>query len=135
VMLFAKAVCASKTPSSAAFWGVIAVGWYSLLSCADPWHMATWSPHINQVRRKAAQKQGRLGSLLNRRCGFSVWNGVLLYKQSGTFRLWWLRFSHDFYSVVTRMQGYNVQTVHGLHHPSRMVGSSKCLPTVVCLRL
>ena len=38
----------------------------------------TCSPHIDQVKQKAAQ---RLGPLLQRRSGLSIWNGVLLYKQ------------------------------------------------------
>jgi len=41
----------------------------------------TWSPHIDQVRKKAAQKLGVLGSLLNRRSGLSITNRVLLHKQ------------------------------------------------------
>jgi hypothetical protein len=40
-----------------------------------------WSKHINQVRKKLAQRLGKLGSLLNRRSGLSIRNGVLLYKQ------------------------------------------------------
>jgi hypothetical protein len=41
----------------------------------------TWSKHVDQVRKKAAQRLGILGSLLNRRSGLSIRNGVLLYKQ------------------------------------------------------
>jgi hypothetical protein len=41
----------------------------------------TWRPHIVQVRKKASQRLGVLGSLLNRRSGLSIRNGVLLYKQ------------------------------------------------------
>jgi hypothetical protein len=41
----------------------------------------TWSAHVNQVRKRAAQRLGVLGPLLNRRSGLSVRNGVLLYKQ------------------------------------------------------
>jgi hypothetical protein len=41
----------------------------------------TWSAHIHQVRKKAAQRLGVLGSLLNRRIGLSITNRVLLYKQ------------------------------------------------------
>jgi hypothetical protein len=41
----------------------------------------TWSKHIDQVRKKAAQRLGILGPLLNRRSGLSIRNGVLLYKQ------------------------------------------------------
>jgi hypothetical protein len=45
----------------------------------DTW--LTWSAHVNQVRKRAAQRLGMLGPLLNRRSGLSVGNGVLLYKQ------------------------------------------------------
>jgi hypothetical protein len=38
----------------------------------------TWSAHVNQVEKKAEQRLGVLGPLLNRR---SVKNGVFLYKQ------------------------------------------------------
>jgi hypothetical protein len=41
----------------------------------------TWLKHIDQVRKKAAQRLGILGPLLNRRSGLSTRNGVLLYKQ------------------------------------------------------
>jgi len=41
----------------------------------------TWSLHIDQVRRRAAQKLGMLGPILNRKSDLSVRNGVLLYKQ------------------------------------------------------
>jgi hypothetical protein len=41
----------------------------------------TWSAHVNHVVRKAAQSLVLLGPLLNRRCGLSIKNGVLLYKQ------------------------------------------------------
>jgi hypothetical protein len=40
-----------------------------------------WSAHVNQVRKRAAQRLGALGHLLNRRSGLSVTNGVPLYKQ------------------------------------------------------
>jgi hypothetical protein len=39
----------------------------------------TWSGHINQIRKTAAQRLGMLGPLLNRRSGLSGRNGVLLY--------------------------------------------------------
>ena len=50
---------------------------------------------LNQVRKKAAQRLGVLGPLLNRRSSLSIRNGVLLYKQllrpmmeyAGT--VWW----------------------------------------------
>jgi hypothetical protein len=41
----------------------------------------TWLPHIDQVRKKTAQRLGMLGLLLNRKSDPSVRNGVLLYKQ------------------------------------------------------
>jgi len=41
----------------------------------------TWSPHIDQVRRRTAQRMGMLGPLLNRKSDLSFRNGVLLYKQ------------------------------------------------------
>jgi hypothetical protein len=41
----------------------------------------TWSKHIDQVRKKAAQRLRILGPLLNRRSSLSIKNGVLLYKQ------------------------------------------------------
>jgi hypothetical protein len=41
----------------------------------------TWSPHIDQVRKKIAQTMGMLGPLLNRKSDLSIRNGVLLYKQ------------------------------------------------------
>jgi hypothetical protein len=41
----------------------------------------TWSTHIYQVKKKAAQGMGALGPLLKRRSGISIGNDVLLYKQ------------------------------------------------------
>ena len=41
----------------------------------------TWSKRIDQVRKKAAQRMGTLGHLLNKRSGLSIRNDVLLYKQ------------------------------------------------------
>ena len=41
----------------------------------------TWSPHIDQVRKRTAQRMDMLGPLLNRKSDLSVTNGVLLYKQ------------------------------------------------------
>jgi hypothetical protein len=45
----------------------------------DKW--LTWSPHIDQVRKKTAQRIGVLGPLLNRRSELSISNGDLRYKQ------------------------------------------------------
>ena len=41
----------------------------------------TWSHHIDEVRKKTAQRMGMLGSLLNWKRDHSVRNRVLLYKQ------------------------------------------------------
>jgi hypothetical protein len=41
----------------------------------------TWSAQVNQAEKKADQRMGVLGPLLNRRSGLSIRNGVLLYKQ------------------------------------------------------
>ena len=41
----------------------------------------TWSPHIDQVRKRNAQRMGMLGPVLNRKSDLYVRNGVLLYKQ------------------------------------------------------
>jgi hypothetical protein len=41
----------------------------------------TWSAHVNQVGKNAAQRLGVLGPLLKRRSGLFVRNCVLLYKQ------------------------------------------------------
>jgi hypothetical protein len=41
----------------------------------------TWASHIDQVRKKASQRLGVLGRLLNRRSGLSIRNGVLLFRQ------------------------------------------------------
>ena len=40
-----------------------------------------WSPHIEQVSKRTAQRMGLLGPVLNRRSDLSIRNGVLLYKQ------------------------------------------------------
>jgi hypothetical protein len=53
--------------NSAVFWGYLDT-------------QLTWSAHVNQVGKKAAQRLV-LGTLLNRRSGLSVRNGVLLYNQ------------------------------------------------------
>ena len=41
----------------------------------------TWSPHIDQIRKRAAQRMGMLCPLLNRKSDLSVGNKVLIYKQ------------------------------------------------------
>jgi len=40
----------------------------------------TWSPHIDKVRKRTAQRMGMLDPLLNKKSDLSVRNGVLLYK-------------------------------------------------------
>jgi hypothetical protein len=40
----------------------------------------TWATHIDQVRKKASQRLGVLGPLLNRRSGLSIRNADLLYR-------------------------------------------------------
>ena len=39
----------------------------------------TWSPHIDQARKRTAQRMGMLGPLMNRKSDLSVRNGVLIY--------------------------------------------------------
>ena len=41
----------------------------------------TWSPHIDQVRKRTAQRMGMLGPILKRKSDLFVRNGVVLYKQ------------------------------------------------------
>jgi hypothetical protein len=41
----------------------------------------TWSPHIDQARKKAVQWNSMFGYILNRRSDLIIRNGVLLYKQ------------------------------------------------------
>ena len=43
----------------------------------------TWSPHIDQVRKRTSQRMGMLGPLLNRKSDLSIRNGLMLlvYKQ------------------------------------------------------
>jgi len=41
----------------------------------------TWLPHIDQVRKRTAQRMGMLGPVLKRKSDLSFRNGVLLYKQ------------------------------------------------------
>ena len=41
----------------------------------------SWSPHIDQVRKKTAQRMGMLDALLNKRSDISIRNGVLLHTQ------------------------------------------------------
>ena len=41
----------------------------------------TWSSHIDQVRRKAFQRLGVNGPLLNKLSGLSIRNGLMQYRQ------------------------------------------------------
>jgi hypothetical protein len=41
----------------------------------------TWSPHVEQIGKKTAQRMGMLGPFLNKRSDLSIRNEVLLYKQ------------------------------------------------------
>jgi hypothetical protein len=73
----------------------------------------TWLAYVNQVRKRAAQRLGVLGPLLNRRSGLSAGNGVLLYKQL-------VRPMMDYSCVIWRSGGRShVQKLQVLH--------SKCL--------
>ena len=40
-----------------------------------------WSPYIDHIRKKTAQRMGMLGPLTNRKSDLSIRNGVVLYKQ------------------------------------------------------
>jgi hypothetical protein len=70
---------AYPAPTSNPLRGANPVGRHNSLSGGDP-RQNTWSPHIEQVSRRTAQRMGLLGPLLNRRSELSVRNGVLLYK-------------------------------------------------------
>jgi hypothetical protein len=78
----------------------------------------TWSTHIDQVRKKAAQRLGELGPLLNRRSGLSIRNGVLLYKQL-------IRPMMDYTCPIWRSATYS-------HIMKLQVLQSKCLHTATC---
>jgi hypothetical protein len=76
-----------------------------------------WSPHIDQVRKKTAQRMGMLGPLLNGKCDLSVGNGVLIYKQ-----------------VIRPMMDY--ATPRGGPLPAPMSGGYRCYkPSVFALLL
>jgi hypothetical protein len=81
-MLFAKAGWRSSKPRPVQFLGE-PIQWVDTaryLGVILDTRM-TWSPHIVQVKKKAAQRLGLLSSLLHRKSGLSLRNGVLLYKQ------------------------------------------------------
>jgi hypothetical protein len=73
----------------------------------------TWSPHIVQIRKKAAQRLGLLSSLFHRRSGLSIRNGVLLYKQL----IWPMM---DYACLIWRSAAYS-------HLRKLQVIQSKCL--------
>jgi hypothetical protein len=50
------------------------------LSWGDTQYAAKIVAHVNQIRKRAVQRLGMFGPLLNRRSSLSVRNGVLLYK-------------------------------------------------------
>jgi hypothetical protein len=81
-MLFAKAGWRSSKPRPVQFLGE-PIQWVDtaryLGVILD--RRMTWSPHIVQVKKKAAQRLGLLSSLLHRRSGLSIRSGFLLYKQ------------------------------------------------------
>jgi hypothetical protein len=39
----------AEAQASSAQWGTSPVGWYNLASWGDPYHLVTWSTHINQI--------------------------------------------------------------------------------------
>jgi hypothetical protein len=57
------------------------MGRYNPLSGVTLDTRLTWPPHIDQVRKRIAQRMGMLGPLLYSKSDRSVRNGVLLYKQ------------------------------------------------------
>jgi hypothetical protein len=81
-VLFAKAARPVQQPTSLHFLGE-PIEWCEIARYpGDTLDMRlTWSVHVNQVRKKSAQRLGKLGPLVNRRSGLSVGNGVLLYRQ------------------------------------------------------
>jgi hypothetical protein len=81
-VLFAKAARSARQPRPLQFLGE-PIQWVQTARYLGLilYTRLTWWAHINEVRKKAAQRLGMLGPLLNRRSGLSVRNGVLLYKQ------------------------------------------------------
>jgi hypothetical protein len=80
-MLFAEANRLFRNSDQFSLLGANPPGRYCPLSWRHPCTRLTWSTHIDQLSKKAAQRQGVLGLLLNRKSGLSIRNGVLLYKQ------------------------------------------------------
>jgi hypothetical protein len=57
------------------------MGRHNSLSGVTLYTRLTWSPYIDQVRKRAAQNLRLLGPLLNRKNNLFVSNGALLHKQ------------------------------------------------------
>jgi hypothetical protein len=70
-----------KTQSSTVSRRASRVGRNSAVSWDTLDTQLTWMAHVDQVEKKAAQRLGVFGPLLNRKSGLSVRNGVLLCKQ------------------------------------------------------
>jgi hypothetical protein len=68
-------------PTSHTLRGTNPMGRHNSLSGVTLDTRLTWSPHIDQVRKKTARMIGMLRPLRNRKNDLSVRNGVLLYKQ------------------------------------------------------
>jgi hypothetical protein len=81
-VLFVKTARSARQPRPVQFLGE-PIQWVQTARCLGVTldTRLTWSAHVNQVRKKSAQRLGVLGPLLNRRSGLPVGNGVLLYKQ------------------------------------------------------
>jgi hypothetical protein len=79
---FAKAARGVRQPRPVQFLGQL-IQWVQTARCLGVTleTRLTYSAHVDQVRKGAAQRLGLLGPLLIRRSGLSVSNGVLLYKQ------------------------------------------------------
>jgi len=80
-IIFARVGRRFIQPRPATLRGNNRMGRQNLLSGVTLDTRHTWSPHIDQVRKRTAQRMGRLCPLLNRKSDLSVRNGVLLYKQ------------------------------------------------------
>jgi hypothetical protein len=72
-VLFAKAARRVRQPRPVQFLGE-PIQWVKTARCLGVTldTLLTWSAHVNQVRKRAAQGLGMLGPLLNRRSGLSV---------------------------------------------------------------
>jgi len=100
-------------------------GWYSNWPRVDPGHMKR-KPRLTKVSRpvKAACKPVAKST---------QWI-MLSAVQLGTFCLHWLRFLHDFSSVVRWISWCNVKRRHGSHSRSGIAASRKCVPKVTRLQ-